>query len=278
MDLHRTLRETAIRAARAGGTVAKGWSRQVFDVALKADRSEVSEADYAAEAAVIEAIRGDRPADLILSEESIRQHTETFGGANRGAARPAEVWWIIDPIDGTRNFVRGLPGFGCAVAAMIGGTPVAAATFDVTGDRMYSASRAEGFFVDDAALRPPDAARRRATTAKLLLAIPSGIDGVGRRLIDAWYAPHLLRNYGAAALHLAYVAAGGLDGMLAADCRLWDLAGGWLFVDLMGGACRRLDGSALFPLDIRAYAGEPLPALFAHDARTFERISAPLSA
>ncbi|MDX2198974.1 MAG: inositol monophosphatase [Phycisphaerae bacterium] len=282
------LRQIAVGAALAGGLLARRMRSHLLDVRLKHDGSEVSEADLRAQELVVRTILAARPHDRILGEETLAEPATAATGAAGGhlanivhpAARPLEpheVCWIIDPIDGTRNYVRGLPGYGCAVAAMRGGRTIAAATYDVSDDCMYSASVDEGFFIGGERFDRARADARRGRTAKLLIAVPSGVAGDPRRLIEAWFAPHLLRNYGAAALHLCYIAAGGLDAMLAADCRLWDLAGGALFVEAMGGKIARLDGSPLFPFDVNSYRGEPLTSLFARDEATHVQLLSPLT-
>ncbi len=112
--------------------MALRFFRTPVEVRLKADRSEVSEADEAAQAAVVATIRAERPSDWIIAEEQL------VGGS--APVTRAAVGWVIDPIDGTRNFIRGMPDFSCSVAAMVDGMPVAGAIYLPVAQRLYSAA------------------------------------------------------------------------------------------------------------------------------------------
>lgn len=271
----RRLRTIAELAARSGGATAKRFLTGVLDVALKPDRSEVSDADLAAQHRVIEVIHRFRPQDPILGEESGPDGSLHHRAVRKAPALaqsdvPSEedlaVWWVIDPIDGTRNYVRGLPGFGCAVAAIHEGHPVAAATYDAYVDRVYSTSIRDSLLVDDWPLAQDLSSWREDPRVKPLIGMPSGVSGLPRKLVSAWMDEHLMRNYGAAALHMAYVASGGMDATLNADTRLWDIAGGCLLVVRAGGIVTRLDGGPVFPIDVETYHGEPLACLASRDA------------
>jgi myo-inositol-1(or 4)-monophosphatase len=276
--LMRRLRTIAEIAARAGGAIAKRYlGGNSLAVELKPDRSEVSTADHAAQRRVVEVVRRFRPNDPIIGEEGDLKPVAAMETDESGAfISPAEaeelasdagplphgpIWWIIDPIDGTRNFVRGLPGFGCAVAAMYAGIPVAAATYDAYIGRVYSTSWLDPLLIDDWPATLSGSEWRADTRVKPVLGIPSGANGRHRAIVMQWIDRYLVRNYGAAALHMAYVAAGGLDGTLNADTRLWDIAGGWLLVLRGGGKVTTLDGGPVFPIDVARYQGEPIPCL-----------------
>lgn len=267
-----TLRQIAERAARAGGTVARRHFHTDLNVRLKADRSEVTQADDAAQAAVIASIRCQRPADAFVTEETL-----ALPPGDPPAPAPANdvPCWAIDPIDGTRNYVRGIPLYTCSVAAMFGGVPVAGAIYDPQHDVLYSASAIEGLFLDETpapprAVAPPDFAH----SLRPLVAIPSTPAGAVAGLVYGGLGRWVCRNLGSTALHLALVAVGELDAMLADNSRLWDIAAGWVLVTAAGGKVTSPTGAPLFPLNVQTYADQELP-IVAASAAVYEHILRP---
>jgi myo-inositol-1(or 4)-monophosphatase len=255
-ETQHAIRQIAEAAAQASGDVARRYFGTEYDVRLKQDRSEVSEADEAAQDAAIEVIRKVRPDDTFLTEEDL---PESHDAPPRDNDR---VCWIIDPIDGTRNFVRHIPLYSCSVGAMIGGFPFAGAICNPDRRVIYSASRAEGMFIDDHLLppvdeRPPAPAYRR----KPVVGIPSSPKGDMARIAHNWLDRFVCRNLGSTALHLALVAAGELDGMFADNPKLWDIAAGWVMIDVSGGRMTSIEGKSLFPVDVATYHAEQLPAI-----------------
>jgi myo-inositol-1(or 4)-monophosphatase len=290
------LRELAEAAARLGGELARASFGQPQRVTLKRDRSEVSETDLAAERAIIAFLQQRRPNDGVVAEEAMETRGDggTEAGAHEGdtAARsapdrrvnrqspisnrqspivnpqspipnPQSVSWIIDPIDGTRNYVRGVPLFACSVAAMRGGMPVAGAIYDPIREVLYAADEGTGVLVNG----KPVSAEERADSGRndsqrqLIVAIPSMRHRSGQALVRAVFDRHVVRNLGCTTLHLALVAVGRFDAAISSNSRLWDLAAGWLLVTRAGGLMTRHGGEELFPLDPTAYAGEELPTL-----------------
>lgn len=260
-DAQRALRLLAESAARAGGQTARELFRGDRRIWLKADRSEVSDADEAAQAAVIRALHAERPRDAIIGEEVLPQE---YGPAPPVCPSNSALCWIIDPIDGTRNFVRGIPIYTCAVAAMLGGLPIAGAVFDPERDAMYSASLAEGLHVDEEAVpSPPRTSLTNRLRTKPVIGIPSNPVGPVASIVHRCLDRFLCRNFGSTALHLAMVAIGELDGMLADNPRLWDLAAGWVLITAVGGRMTTPAGAPRFPVDVSTYAGEDLPTIAA---------------
>lgn len=194
------------------------------------------------------------PADLVTAadrdaETMIRARlAECFPshrvfGEEQGGQSAGELVWHVDPIDGTTNFVHGLPGFCVSLALAERGSPVAAAVYDPTGDELFTAEAGEGATVNGRPLR----VSREATLGEALLGtgfppVNPGkewaIESVGRvagRVRN-------VRNFGAAALHLCYVAAGRLSGFWEPGLRSWDVAGGVLMVRESGGRATSLTG------------------------------------
>jgi fructose-1,6-bisphosphatase/inositol monophosphatase family enzyme len=259
-DLQHDLRRIAERAACAGGAVARHYFRTEFAVELKHDRSEVSDADHAAQDAILAVIRARRHDDGFITEE---QYEPPPGVAPLPAPTNGRICWVVDPIDGTRNFVRGIPIYTCVVAAMIDGAPLVGAIFSPEDQRLYSGSRAAGLFVDGmpfagqaaAATRPPD------RNPRPVVGFPSMPAGDVKDMTHAWLERFVSRNLGSTALHLALVATGELDGMLTDNARLWDIAAGCLLVEVAGGRISTPHGDPLFPLDVAHYDRGEMPTL-----------------
>ncbi|MBW7906039.1 MAG: inositol monophosphatase [Phycisphaerae bacterium] len=250
------LRRLAEQAARFGGEVALAAFGREHAVRLKHDHSEVTDIDVAAERAVVGLLRAARPGDGFITEE------------HPPAPSSSGVWWIVDPIDGTRNFIRGIPCFGCSVAAMVDGWPVAGAIYDPVAPAMYSVDRESGAWLDDAPLRLAAAPEPAAAGAKpkLLVAIPSARHARTHAIVLRWIDELVIRNFGAATTHLAMVAAGRLDAALLTNSRLWDIAAGWAIVKGAGGEMTTPEGAAHFPIDTAAYRDAEMPALAASRA------------
>jgi len=258
------LRHIAEQAARAGGEVARRAFRTDCGVRLKADRSEVSDADEAAQAAVVSVIRTHRPHDAFIAEETLRLPD---GAAVPPPPNADRVCWVIDPIDGTRNFVRGIPLYACCVAAMLDGRPICGAICVPEHERLYSATHPGALLVDGQPqpARGPAAARPAGFNPKPVVAIPSS-PGVVASIAHDWLDRYVCRSLGSTALHLLLVATGELDAALADNPRLWDVAAGWALLYASGGTLTTPDGQPLFPLDVSGYAGQALPCIAASAA------------
>ena len=241
----------ADRAARAAGQEARSWEDRPFKVRLKADHSEVSEADEAAQHAAITLIRASRPDDAIIAEEALAP-----GGALLPPPTDERPCWIIDPIDGTRNFVRGLGDYTSSVGVWLGGQPLAGAVYHPRLDTAYTAARGGRPLIDGIPVR-----HHSTRGSSLIVGIPSTARGLVRDLAHAWFDEHVVRNFGSAALHLAFVATGQLDAAVMTNTKLWDIAGGAALVLAAGGEMCAPAGDSLFPLRVAGYCGEEIPAL-----------------
>jgi myo-inositol-1(or 4)-monophosphatase len=246
------LREIAVEAARVGGRLAKRAFTQQVAIRLKSDRSEVTEIDEAAQAAVIDVIRRARPQDAIIAEEGLTSLA--------GAQRDARVVWVIDPLDGTRNYVRGIPYYACSVGALAGGRPIAGAIHEPERDCLYAAAAGGPLLVNGVEMAPQTATSpRKALNLKPVVALPSSPSGPLAALTRKWLDHYICRGFGATALHLAWVAAGALDAALCDNARLWDIAAGLALLHSAGCPVTTVDGSPLTPLAPADYRGEELP-------------------
>jgi myo-inositol-1(or 4)-monophosphatase len=231
---------TALAAAEAAAAVHRRWIGRVGTqhASEKGERDFVSRADVEAQEAALAVIRGRHPDHGVLAEEDEARSTDTTDG------RPV---WVVDPIDGTTNFLHGHPMYAVSVALVVGGEPeVGVVIAPATAERWW-ATRGGGAFKNG----------RRA-----LVSSPPGIRTALVGTGFPFKAIHLLDDYlaqlgrvirgtagvrrgGAAALDLAYVASGALDAFWEIDLFPWDYMAGVLLIREAGGVVRRVDGSPI---------------------------------
>ncbi|MGH6718085.1 MAG: inositol monophosphatase family protein [Alphaproteobacteria bacterium] len=204
-----------------------------LQVSRKGPGDFVSAADVMAERTIKAELRRARPAAGFLAEEE---------GAEPGADGGQR--WIVDPLDGTLNFLHGIPHFAISIAYESAGEVVAGLVFDPVKDETYWAEKGRGAYVNDRRLRV--SARRRLEDALIAHGRPEPGDAVRAGFfaeIDAVLAAGAaVRRFGSAALDLAYVAAGRFDGFWEAGLKPWDVAAGLLIVREAGGLVTDLAG------------------------------------
>jgi len=233
--LHSAVLNVMIKAARRAGRGLKRDLGEIehLQVSVKGPRNFVTAADRRAEAILREELAKARPDYGFLGEE---------GGAHEGADKAHR--WIVDPLDGTTNFLHGIPHFAVSIALERNGTIVAGLVYNPANDEMFVAERGKGAFLDDKRIRV--AARERLADAVVACGLPHygrGDLALARNEIAAAQQHFAgLRRYGAAALDLAWVAAGRLDAYWERDLSPWDLAAGSLLVREAGGYVSDLDG------------------------------------
>lgn len=224
----------AIRAARrAGDIIVRAIPRlDAVTIHSKGRNDYVTEVDRAAEADIIETIRRLHPDHAFLAEES-------------GASGKNDVVWIIDPLDGTTNFMHGFPTFAVSIACQVRGRVEHAVVFDPMRQELFTASRGEGAQCEGHRIR----VSKQATLEGSLIAT-----GFPYRADSPWLDEYLamlkavmiraagLRRPGAAALDLAYVAAGRVDGFWEMGLKPWDTAAGTLLITEAGGRVGTLTG------------------------------------
>ena len=226
-------------AFKAGKSLARDFGEvQNLQVSLKGPGDYVSQADRKAEKIIREELMKARPTYGFLGEES----EETIGtdGAHR---------WIVDPLDGTTNFLHGIPCFAVSIALERNGEIVAGVVLNPATDELFTAERGGGAFLNDRRLRV--AARKNLSDAVIGCGTPHlGRGNHGKYLIELRHAMGEvagMRRLGAAALDLAYVAAGRFDGFWERDLAEWDMAAGILLIREAGGYVSDLDGgTAMF--------------------------------
>ncbi|WP_242217879.1 inositol monophosphatase family protein [Shinella zoogloeoides] len=226
-------------AFKAGKSLARDFGEvQNLQVSLKGPGDYVSQADRKAEKIIREELMKARPTYGFLGEES-----EEIAGTD-GAHR-----WIVDPLDGTTNFLHGIPCFAVSIALERNGEIVAGVVLNPATDELFTAERGGGAFLNDRRLRV--AARKNLSDAVIGCGMPHlGRGNHGKYLIELRHAMGEvagMRRLGAAALDLAYVAAGRFDGFWERDLAEWDMAAGILLIREAGGYVSDLDGgTAMF--------------------------------
>jgi myo-inositol-1(or 4)-monophosphatase len=228
----------AVKAARRAGSLINraALDRSVLEVRSKNRNDFVTQVDQAAEAAIIDIIRKAHPDHAILAEES---------GAS---AQKNEYCWVIDPLDGTTNFIHGFPQYCVSIAVQHRGLTAHGVIYDPTKNELFTASKGRGAFLDDRRMRVS-----RCPGLKEAL-VGTGFPFKELSRLDLYLAQLRammksssgIRRAGAAALDLAYVAAGRMDAFWEMGLSPWDMAAGALMVQEAGGLVGDLAGEAGF--------------------------------
>ncbi len=249
-SLHPML-NVAIKAARAAGAIINRASLdlEALRINTKSPNDFVTEVDHAAEGVIIETLLGAYPDHGILAEESGRTH----------GAKHSEYVWIIDPLDGTTNFIHGLPVYCVSIALAHRGVVQQAVVFDPTRNDLFYATKGRGAFLNDRRLRVSK--RTRMSDALIGTGFPFRRGDNFKRYVKMFeeVMQHCagLRRPGAAALDLCYVAAGYYDAFFETGLQPWDVAAGSLIVTEAGGLVGNFTGEADFLHQREVVAGTP---------------------
>jgi len=233
---------TAVKAARKGAAVLNRASLDLdrIRVATKGRRDFVTEVDRAAEDAIVGVLRTAYPDHAVLAEESgLTAPARTGKGAREG-----EFVWIVDPLDGTTNYIHGFPQYAVSIGLRHRGVLTQAVVYDPTRNELFTATRGAGAFLNDRRIRV--STRTRMTEALIATGFPfRDIDrlqaylGEMGRVIEESAG---VRRAGAAALDLAYVACGRLDAFWEHGLKPWDVAAGSLLITEAGGIVSTFEG------------------------------------
>ncbi|MGH8781182.1 inositol monophosphatase family protein [Paraburkholderia sp.] len=228
----------AVKAARRAGQIINRASLDLdlVQVSKKQHNDFVTEVDKASEAAIIDTLKTAYPDHAILAEESGRSENES------------EYQWIIDPLDGTTNFIHGFQYYCVSIALAHKGTVQQAVIYDPTRNDLYTASRGRGAFLNDRRIRV--GRRDRLADSLIGTGFPfretDSLDAYCTLFADMTKACSGLRRPGAAALDLANVAAGRLDGFFEQGINAWDMAAGSLLITEAGGLVGNYTGDSDF--------------------------------
>jgi len=241
----------AIKAARAAGSIINraALDIDILKVGRKGPNDFVSDVDRAAEQAIIDILLEAYPGHAILAEES---------GSERGS-KDSEFLWIIDPLDGTTNFLHGFPVYAVSIALAFRGVVQQAVVYDPTRNDLFFASRGRGAFLNDRRLRVSK--RTRLSDSLVGTGFPFRKGDNFKRYVkmfeEVMQACAGLRRPGAAALDLCYVAAGYYDGFFEMGLSPWDAAAGSLIITEAGGLVGNFTGESDFLYQREVVAGNP---------------------
>ena len=240
-----------VKAARAAGTVLLRHMNRLdaLNIVEKDRLDYASEVDGLAEAEIVRELKRAMPDCAILGEET--------GASGRGRQT-----FVIDPLDGTSNYLHGIPHWCVSIALVENGVPQHAVIFDPLRYELFTSSRGSGAVLNDKRIRVTE--RKDLEGAMLITGFPprerervgAHLDCVRELLRDA----EDIRRTGSAALDLAYVACGRADGYFEAGVKPWDIAAGVLLVREAGGRVTDFRGAATGPMDQRGIIGRQLVA------------------
>lgn len=226
--------DIAVETASAAGRILRAYADRAFEVKKKGDINLVTEVDLACEAEARRVLARLSPDIPVLGEEGCGE-----------SLLPTQ--WVIDPLDGTTNFVHGFPIYCVSIGLRVKGRPMAGAIYDPIRNRMYRAERGQGAFCNDRAIQ----VSRETDLGSSLIATGFAYDHRSR--ID-FHMEHLkavmlncrgVRRAGAAALDLAFVAEGCADGFWEFNLRPWDVTAGFVLVEEAGGRVSALPGASI---------------------------------
>jgi myo-inositol-1(or 4)-monophosphatase len=241
----------AVKAARAAGSIINRAALDIESVRVSQKKANdfVTEVDQAAEQAIIETLLAAYPGHGIWAEESGKEH----------GAQDSEFVWIIDPLDGTTNFIHGLPVYCVSIALAVKGKIEQAVVYDPTRNDLFTATKGRGAYLNDRRLRVSKRTELKSSLISTGFPYRQG-DDFNRYLGmmgDVMQRTAGLRRPGAAALDLAYVAAGYTDGFFELGLQPWDVAAGSLLVTEAGGLVGNFTGESEFLEQHECLAGNP---------------------
>ena len=235
--MHPLLNVAVMASRRAGAVLGRNFKKlKKLKVEMKGHNDYVSEADHLAEAAIINVIHKHYPEHAILAEES-------------GASGESDTVWIIDPLDGTTNYLHGLPVFCVSIAVQVNGRMEHAVVYDPMREELFTATRGSGAQLDEHKIRV--SGNKELQHSLIGTGFPYRDSNIPlppymKMLQTVLIHTSGVRRTGAAALDLCYVAAGRLEGFWETGLQKWDLAAGALIIREAGGIISGMDGSEDF--------------------------------
>ncbi|PIQ68900.1 MAG: inositol monophosphatase [Candidatus Taylorbacteria bacterium CG11_big_fil_rev_8_21_14_0_20_46_11] len=222
------LLSVAMEAAKKGGAVVSSYFETALSREVKEDKSFVTAADKESETVILAEIKKHFPNHGILSEESEEQKS----------ASPYQ--WVIDPLDGTANFLNGIPMFAVSIAVLQDGVPVAGVVYHPIGDAMYAAAKGKGMTWKGKSVRVSEDAHDHA-----MISFGPGKrekEHLNKMLSNAESFVKSKRYLGCTALELGFVARGGTEGFICIGLNKWDYAAGVLLAQEAGGTITDFEG------------------------------------
>lgn len=264
MSLQQDLQFAVELARSAAGVVLRYYGNVARQTKTHAATTAeaVTEADRATQRHIVEALRKRYPNDGLVGEENDTGDAITFECRD-----PMGRNWVIDPIDGTNNFIAGLGAFAVCIGLLDRGEPVMGVVYDVTRDLCYAAARGEGAWCGSKRILALDTP---LTDSSVIMLTSNLIDKTGRCPTWAtnflWQTSWKTRILGSAALEATQVAAGVAHAAITVNGKLWDIAAPAAIVREAGGVITDLVGNPIFPFNLSQYAGAKVPFVAAGPA------------
>ena len=242
----------AVEAALLGGDVLVEMLGKI-KARQKGPRDLVTEADVASQKVILDLILSRYHSHMFIGEEDMSEELlddERASSivADGTALGDVELCWVVDPLDGTTNYVHQLPGFAVSVGLLHYGVPVVGAVVDPIRKQVFRASKGNGAWLGDESISVSDCQRldEALVAASFSARVPRNSPEI-ERFIEMLHRCQALRRMGSAALNMCNVARGGLDGYWATSVKMWDIAAGVAIVSEAGGIITHIDGG---PLDV----------------------------
>ncbi|MFA6186878.1 MAG: inositol monophosphatase [Phycisphaerae bacterium] len=242
------LLEAAVVAARAAGqrameniNYAKAYAKTPSEI--------VTDCDVRCQQIIIDTIKQNFSDHGFIGEEG--NAGKIFKQAPRG---DSDIWWVIDPIDGTNNFAHKILNFAVSIAAIQNGRPILGVIFEPSTDSMFTVVKDSSPRFNDTSVQVSD--------NDLEIFETIGIESVFTQGVPAWIPVFMsklrCRSLGTTAMHLAYVAKGSFVGTICNKPKLWDIAAGTILVESAGGIVSDWQGNAVWPIDMNSYQGQTI--------------------
>jgi myo-inositol-1(or 4)-monophosphatase len=252
----------AVELARGAGKIVLeqfGHVERKTKTHVAASREAVTEADRSSQRFIVAGLRKRSPGDGVIGEENDTGDAITFECPD-----PKGRVWVIDPVDGTNNFIAGLRAFAVCIGLIERGVPILGVVFDVCQDLVYAAARGEGAWLDNRRLQ----AAQTPMNESSLLMITSNLLDHQKRLpgyVSRWMAQTdwKTRILGSAALEAVAVAGGVAHGAITVNGKLWDIAAPAAILSEAGAMLSDLRGEPIFPFNLERYQGAKVPFLAA---------------
>ncbi|MDQ3011594.1 MAG: inositol monophosphatase [Acidobacteriota bacterium] len=230
--------ELAIRAAREAGAILQDFAVRGFQIEHKGRINLVTEADLASERHIKALIALHYPTHRILAEES--------GASSHESGSADEYTWIIDPLDGTTNYSHGFPCYAVSIGIEYQGQSVAGVIYDPSRDELFAAERGAGATCNGEKIRV--SAIETLERSLVVSGFPYDIRERMEEYLPAWreFLNHAqgVRRLGAAAIDMACIACGRMEGFWEQGLNAWDVAAGCVIIEEAGGRVTKLDGTA----------------------------------
>jgi len=252
-ELSRMLK-TAVDAARLAGNHAMKEINRITS-RIKSEDQLVTQADTICQKIIIERIKKTFPNDGFIAEEG-----EGSGLFKQQPKKDSKVWWVIDPIDGTNNFAKGMLLFAVSIAAMSEGRPVVGVIYDPATDSMFTGVKGGQAQLNGKPIAVSNDGFDKFSSVGTDSFFDNDVPGWVIKLMERARS----RTLGSSSLQMAYLAKGSLIGIVFVRPKLWDIAAGVMIAESAGAIVSNWKGKKLFPIDCDKYQGQELATLAAN--------------